>query len=209
MRLYTWDSPNAEKVHLAVEELGLEVEFSFVDLQRGAQREASFLEVSPTGQVPVLVDGEGTAGEVRVFDSAAILLYLAEKTGRLLPREPGPKAEVLSWLMFQGAQVGPVFGLFHQCFQGEDTAVPAVLRLLRGRVLRAYETVERGLASRPFIAGELSIADLGLYPWLRAPERMGVDREALPLVAAWLERMGARDPVKQAIERLETMCRSA
>jgi len=206
LELYTWDSPSGEKVHLAVEELGIDVEVKPVDLRRGEQRSPWFLELNPAGRVPVLVvrsDGEEEPLVLR--DSASILVYLAEREGRLLPAEVAPRQEVIDWLMFQQAHVGPVFGLFHELFIAPETAVPAVLRMLRGRIERAYAILERGLEGREYLAGALSIADLACYPWLREPERVGIDRESFPNVRDWLARMAARPGVRRGIAAIEAL----
>jgi len=206
LELYTWDSPSGEKVHLAIEELGLEVDIRPVDLRRGQQREPWFLELNPAGLVPVLVDRRDGEGEPIVLrDSAAILLYLAERTGRLLPARAEDRFEVINWLMFQAAHLGPAFGLFHQLFTDAQTAVPAVLRIVHGRIERAYAVVERGLEGREYLCDALSIADLACYPWLREPERVGIDRQSLPNLGAWLARMAARPAVQRAIAAIEAL----
>lgn len=204
LELYTWDSPNGEKVHIALEELGIECEVHPVDLGRGAQRSPSFLALNPAGQIPVLVDTDGDDPLV-VRDSTAILTYLADREGRLLAGAGPRRYDALSWMMYLSSTVAPALGLFHQLFSGDDTAVPAVLRLLRERIDRAFRAIDTRLREGEYLAGAYSMADIACYPWLREPERCGVDREELPGLAAWLERMAARPAVARGIAEIEAL----
>lgn len=203
LTLYSWNSPNAEKIHIALEELQLPCAVRPVDLGRGEQRRPDFLELNPAAQVPVLVDDDD-GDRVVIFDSSAILTFLADRAGRLIPSEAAGRYRALSWLMFQGASIAANIGLFHELFTGRDTAIPSVLRLARQRVQRAYEVVERGLED-DYLAGEYSVADIACYAWLREPERVGVDRATLPRVSRWIETVGRRPQVVAGIANVERL----
>jgi len=203
MLLYSWNSPNAEKIHIALEELEIDCEIRPVNLGRGEQRDPEFLLVSPAAQVPVLEDRRG-GEQILIHDSSAILIYLAELAPGLIPDDLSGRFRALSWLSYQGASIAPIFGFFHELFTSEDASVPAVLRRLQHRVERAYQVVERSL-SEDYLAGSYSIADIACWCWLREPERVGVDRELYPRLSGWIDRVSEREAVQRGVASVERL----
>ncbi|MGF1510818.1 MAG: glutathione S-transferase family protein [Myxococcota bacterium] len=196
MKLYTWTTPNGFKPLILLEELGVSFELAAVNLGRGAQKSEEYTRINPNQKIPALVD-EKTV----VFESGAILFYLAEKFGRFLPPSYPDRGRVLSWLMFQMGGVGPMFG---QANHFRDAAPDN--RYARERYFseatRLLKVMDGQLRSRPFIAGDAyTIADMALFPWTRDPTRFGQTAEERPGLFAWVERVGQRPAVKAAFER--------
>lgn len=197
---YIWYTSNARKVAIMLEETGLEYETHVIDIGRGDQFMPEFLKISPNNKIPAILDPDGLdGGPVAVFESGAILIYLAEKTGRFLPGKGSARYDVMQWLMFQMASLGPMFGQynhFHNYAKTEDDYA-------KGRYAREcnrlYRVMEKELAGRDYIAGEYSIADMALWPWAHHFSGRGQDPAEVPHVQAWAERVGARDAVKRAL----------
>ncbi len=201
IELYAHPSQNVLKVLIGLEETGLE--YRIVNdrtLSEGSPEHDAFTQASPTGQVPAIIDGETGA---RLFESSAILMYLAEKTGRFLPgpTQPVQRAETLKWLMFEAANLTPaMLDIYHYTLQC-DTAQPYCEERARTRTRRALAVLENALAQaeRPYIAGAYSIADMILYPWLPILEDFtDIALSDYPALASWSTRVGARDAVKRA-----------
>jgi GSH-dependent disulfide-bond oxidoreductase len=196
--LYTWTTPNGLKPLIMLEELGLSAEIHGVDLSRGAQREAEYLKLNPNGKIPSLVDHLADGDEVRVFESGAILIYLAEKTGRFLPAAGQPRVDTLAWLMFQVGAVGPMFAQLGH-FEMERPDVTYGLERYGKEVERLAGVLDERLAEHAYLAGDYSIADIATFPWAAALEpRLGLARERLPNVARWLDAIAARPAVIKA-----------
>lgn len=192
--LYGCGSPNVRKVVIMMEELGLEYETSFVAVMNGAQFEPSFLALNPLGRVPVIVDSDGPAGEP-IFESGAILLYLAEAYGHgeLLPAAGRERYAVMKWLMLQMANIGPIFGQHNHFIITPDEATSYAARRYREQASRLYRFLDRRLAEVPWLAGgDYSIADIATYPWALYVERHGMDWDDLPHLRAWRDRIEAR-----------------
>jgi GSH-dependent disulfide-bond oxidoreductase len=198
--LYGFLGPNVRKVVIALEELGLEYRVVWVDITAGEQFAASYRAVNPNAKVPALVDHDGPGGqEIVLFESAAILLYLAEKTGRLLPVDPRRRWEAVSWVAWQVANQGPMAGqathfLTYAPQQGIDDDY-AKDRYHR-EVERLYGLLDEHLREREYLAGEFSIADIACFPWVRVAKGHHVDLARYPAVAAWSARISARPSAK-------------
>lgn len=208
IKLYSFGSPNVVKIYIALEELGLPYEVEAVDVLAAKQFDPAFLELNPNGKVPVIVDSEGPEGApFTCFESGAILMYLAEKTGRLMPRSTAARYETLQWMMVQLTAVGPSFGQcihFHR-FAPSDGNDYARSRYMT-QVVRVSEALERRLAAAPWLSGaEYGIADVATWPWARImPRFLSAEVVArLPATTRWLGTVGERPAVKAALARVE------
>jgi GSH-dependent disulfide-bond oxidoreductase len=203
--VYTWPTPNGHKVHIALEELGLPHAIKAVNIRTGEQFKPEFLKISPNNKIPAIVDSDGPDGKpISVFESGAILIYLAGKTGKLLPKKDRDKYVALQWLMFQMGSIGPMMG---QANHFRSNAAPERIEYAINRysneVKRLHGVMERRLAEAPWFAGaEYSIADISIFPWLRASERNGIVWSEFPKVRAWFDRINARPAVQRALKVL-------
>jgi GST-like protein len=202
--LYTWKTPNGFKIPIALEELGLDYRVHPVDLSKGEQFEPEFLKISPNNKIPAIVDHDGPGGQtMALFESGAILLYLADTTGRLLPSDDTGRWQAVQWLMFQMGGVGPMLGQYgHFRYQAPEVIEYAVDRYA-GEVRRLYEVVEAALEGREYLAGGYSVADIACYPWMRLHRRFEIEIGELPRVAAWLERIDGREAVQRGLAILD------
>ncbi|MHC1561479.1 glutathione S-transferase family protein [Actinomycetospora sp. C-140] len=203
--LFAFVSPNARKIHIALEELGLPYEVRWVDITRGDQFAPEFLRVNPNGKIPAIVDDDGPGGEpLALFESAAILLYLAEKTGRLLPSDPGARWEAICWTVWQVANQGPGAGQathFLNYAPDGGHVDPYAQDRFRAEAQRVYRVLDERLAGREYLAGEeFSIADIACFPWTRLSRHHGIDLIDYPAVAAWSARIAARPSATARIE---------
>lgn len=194
--LYTWATPSGHKVSIALEELELEYRVHPVDLRSGAQRRPEFTALSPNGKIPAIVDHDGPGeGPLAVFESGAILWYLAEKTGRLLPSAPRDRIEALAWLMWHAGGVAPMIG---QAIHFRHAA-PEPLDYAIGRYTEESErllgVLESRLADRDYVVGDYSVVDIANFPWVLRAERAGLDLGSHPAVARWLDRVASRPAV--------------
>jgi GSH-dependent disulfide-bond oxidoreductase len=202
---YTWPTPNGHKVHIALEELGLPYAVKPVNIRTGEQFKAEFLKVSPNNKIPAIVDSDGPDGKpISVFESGAILIYLAGKTGKLLPKKDRDRYVALQWLMFQMGSIGPMMG---QANHFRSNAAPERIEYAISRysneVKRLHGVMERRLSEAQWFAGsEYSMADISIFPWLRASERNGIDWKEFPKVKAWFDRINARLAVERALKVL-------
>ena len=198
--LYTWSTPNGHKAQIMLEETGLEYRLHSVNLQDGEQFEPDYLAISPGGKIPAIIDSEGPAEvPISLFESGAILLYLAEKSGRLLTTDPRGRWQALEWLMFQMGGVGPILGQAGYFRNRAPEAIPAVIERFTREAGRLYGVVDRRLADREFLAGDYSIADIACFPWLRVYERLGIDIGDFPAVNRWLGAITARPAVQRGL----------
>jgi GST-like protein len=199
--LYFYPSPNGLKIAIALEEMGLAYRIVEVDILRGAQFDPAFLRLSPNNRIPAIVDHDAEGGPLSVFESAAILQYLAEKSGRFLPRDVRGRYEVLQWLCWQVAGLGPMAGQAHHFRAFASEVVPYGIRRYTDEVNRLYGVLDRRLHDREFVAGEYSIADMGCWPWVVPHERQGQALGDFPNVARWFEAIRARPAVRRAYEK--------
>ncbi len=202
--LYTAATPNGQKIHIMLEELGLEYRVVWVRISKGEQFAPAFLEVSPNNKIPAIVDRDGPDGEpVSVFESGAILLYLAEKTGRFLPSAPRARLEVLQWLFWQMGGFGPMLGQAHHFNAYAPERIRYAMDRYTNEAGRLYHVLDTRLAGRDYVAGDYSIADMAIFPWCRLHERQGQRIEDFPNVERWFARVAARPAVAKDMARLE------
>ncbi|MDC0033755.1 glutathione binding-like protein [Alphaproteobacteria bacterium] len=203
--LYTSSTPNGQKIHIMLEECGLNYKEHFIDLDKGEQFNAAFLQVSPNNKIPAIVDHDGPdSKQVSVFESGCILLYLAEKTGKFLPAEPILRLEVLEWLFWQMGGFGPMLGQAHHFRAYAPKKIGYAYDRYTNEAQRLYQVLDRRLDRREFVAGDgYSIADMAIFPWCRLHGRQGQDLNDFPNVRRWFEVMAARPAVAKDMDRLE------
>jgi GST-like protein len=207
---YTWPTPNGHKVHIMLEETGLPWTVHAINIQEGDQFKPDFLKISPNNKMPAIVDRDGPGGkEISVFETGAILIYLADKTGRFLPKDPHKHYDVLQWLMWQMGGIGPMLGQAHHFYNYAPQRV-AREKLQYGidryvnEANRLYGVLDKRLAGRDWVAaGEYTIADMAIFPWLRMPENQGVEIDKYPNVKRWRDKIWARPQVVKALETLK------
>jgi GST-like protein len=193
--LYTAATPNGWKASIALEELALPYEVKALQLQKLEQKEDAFLRINPNGRIPAIVDRD--AGDFAVFESGAILLYLAEKTGRLLPKDTKGRSVAIQWLMFQMGGVGPMQGQANVFFRYAPEKIPFAIERYQNETRRLYEVLDRRLGEAEYLAGEYSIADIATWPWVSIHEWAGVAVDDLAHVQRWLAAVGARPAVQR------------
>jgi GSH-dependent disulfide-bond oxidoreductase len=197
IKLYTAATPNGHKASITLEELGLPYEAIVVDLSKNQQKEPWFLAINPNGRIPAIVDTD--AGDVPVFESGALMIYLAEKAGALLPTSGAGRARTLSWLMFQMGGVGPMMGqanVFYRYFP--EKIQPAIDRY-QGEVRRLFTVLDTHLADHEYLAGDYSLADIANFAWVRTYKWSGVDMEDLPHLVRWRDAIAARPAVQRGL----------
>ena len=199
--LYTWPTPNGHKIHILLEELGLPYKVHAVDIGKGEQFKPKFLKISPNNKIPALVDADGPEGKpIALFESGAIMLYLAAKTGRFLPATDRAKYDVLQWLMFQMGGLGPMLGQAHHFRIYAPEKIDYAVNRYTNEAKRLYGVLDQQLKSKKWIAGgEYSIADMAIFPWLRSWQNQGIDWADYPNVKAWFDRIGERPAVQKAV----------
>ena len=191
IELFTAATPNGWKISIALEEMGLPYTLRTLSLSKLEQKEEWFLKINPNGRIPAIIDHEN--GDFAVFESGAILIYLAEKSGKLLPSEPKARSRVLQWLMFQMGGVGPMMGQANVFFRYAPEKIPYAIERYQREVRRLFDVMERQLANNEYIAGaDYSIADIALWSWIAGYAWSGVSVEGLPQLKRWMELIGAR-----------------
>ena len=197
--LYTAATPNGHKVSIALEELGLPYELRVLSLSGGEQKRPEFLAISPNGRIPAIVDRD--AGGFAVFESGAILVYLAEKTGRLMPADAKGRSRVLQWLMFQMGGVGPMMGQANVFFRYLKEKIPLAIDRYQGESRRLFRVLDHQLKDHEYLANdEYSIADIANWAWVRTHRWSGVEVDDLPHLKRWLAAIRARPAVQKGIE---------
>ena len=199
--LYTWGTPNGKKVSIALEELGLAYRVVPVDIHNNQQFAPDFLKISPNNKIPAIVDHDGPGGApLALFESGAILTYLAEKCGQLLAAEGAKRYQTLQWLMFQMGGFGPMLGQAHHFLRYAPEPVPYAQKRYHDETLRLYGVLDRQLAAHRYVAGgNYSIADIAIYPWAARHEWHHVDLAAYPQVARWYAELSARPAVQRGM----------
>lgn len=197
IELYTAATPNGHKVSIALEELGLEYRVHPLDFNKKEQKAPEYLKINPNGRIPAIIDRD--AGDFAVFESGAILLYLAEKTGQLLPADAQGRSQVIQWLMFQMGGVGPMQGQANVFFRYFDEKIPSVIARYQNETRRLYEVLDTRLQSVDYLAGAYSIADIATYPWVRVHDWAGVSVDGLTSLQAWMQRMAERPAVQRGL----------
>lgn len=210
IEVYSWATPNGHKVHIMLEECGLPYRVHAVDIGAGDQFKPDFLAISPNNKIPAIIDPDGPEGQpLSLFESGAILLYLAGKTGKLLPTSIRGKYEVLQWLMFQMGGVGPMLGQTHhfRIYAPEKLEYP--INRYTNEARRLYGVMNKQLAKHKYIAGsEYSIADIAIFPWLRSWRNQGIDWNEYPHLKGWFDEIGGRPAVQRGVEVLAASRRS-
>ena len=196
--LYTAATPNGHKVSIALEELGLPYSLRVLDLSANEQKEPWFLAINPNGRIPVIVDHD--EGGFAVFESGAILIYLAEKTGRLMPQDARGRSRVLQWLMFQMGGIGPMMGQANVFFRYFPEKIQPAIDRYQGEVKRLFRVLDGHLAKNEYLAGDYSIADIANWAWVRTHNWSGVAIDDLPDLARWRDQIRARPAVQRGIE---------
>ncbi len=189
IKFYSAPTPNGWKVAMALEEMGIEYELILVNLGKGEQHTPDFRKLSPNGRIPAIHD---TETNIRMFESGAILLYLAEKSGRLMPTELEGRYNVMQWLMFQMAGIGPMQGQAVSFIRYFPEEVPQAISRYVNETRRLYEVLDKQLSPHEYIAGEYSIADIANYSWIRSHKWARVSVEGLPHLQRWMEAMLAK-----------------
>jgi GST-like protein len=193
--LYTAPTPNGWKASIALEELDLDYEVRALRLDKLEQKQDDFLRINPNGRIPAIVDRD--AGDFSVFESGAILLYLAEKTGQLLAADPKARSVAIQWLMFQIGGVGPMQGQANVFFRYAPEKIPFAIDRYQNETRRLYEVLDRRLAETEYLAGDYSIADIATWPWISIHGWSGVEVDDLAHLKRWLEKVGERPAVQR------------
>ncbi len=201
--LYTWPTPNGFKASIMLEETGLPYTVIPVDISKGDQFKPGFLKISPNNKMPAIVDHDGPdGGPYALFESGAILMYLAEKTGRFMPSAVAGRYRVVQWLMFQMGSIGPMLGQAHHFRQYAPDPLPYAIDRYTNETGRLYGVMDRRLGESEYLAGDYSIADMACFPWIRSYERQGQKLEDFANVKRWFEAIGARPAVQKGLQVL-------
>jgi len=204
IEVYSWPTPNGHKVHIMLEECGLAYRVHPVDIGAGDQFSPAFLAISPNNKIPAITDSEGVDGKpMSLFESGAILLYLAGKTGKLLPADVRGKYEVLQWLMFQMGGVGPMLGQAHHFRIYAPEKLPYAIDRYTNEAMRLYSVINKRLAHSTYLGGPAySIADISVFPWLRSWKNQGVEMSDYPHLKGWFDEIAKRPAVQRGLEVL-------
>jgi GSH-dependent disulfide-bond oxidoreductase len=207
---YSWATPNGHKVHIMLEETGLEYRVHPVDIGAGDQFKPEFLAISPNNKIPAIVDSDGPEGKpLSVFESGAILIYLAEKTGRFLPQAPAARHATLQWLMFQMGGLGPMLGQAHHFRIYAPEKIEYAVNRYTNEAKRLYGVMDKQLGKTQYLASdEYTIADIASFPWTRSWQNQGVELAEFPNVKRWHEAIAARPAVQRGVEVLASARRA-
>jgi GSH-dependent disulfide-bond oxidoreductase len=202
--LYSWATPNGHKVHIMLEECKLPYAVHAVDIGTGDQFKPEFLAISPNNKIPAMVDSEGPDGKpISVFESGAMLIYLAGKTGKFMPKSDRAKYEVLPWVMFQMGGLGPMLGQNHHFRLYAPEKIEYAINRYTNEAKRLYGVLDKRLSASPFVGGKAySIADMAIWPWLRNWKNQGIELGDFPHVKAWFELIEKRPAVQKAVQVL-------
>ncbi len=204
IEVYSWATPNGHKVHIMLEECGLPYRAHAVDIGAGDQFEAAFLAISPNNKIPAITDPDGPDGApISLFESGAILMYLASKAGRFLPADLRGRWQTLEWLMFQMGGVGPMLGQAHHFRIYAPEKIPYAIDRYSNEARRLYGVMNRRLANSRYIAGPAyTIADIAIFPWLRSWKNQGIEWNDFPHLKGWFDEIAARPAVMRGVEVL-------
>jgi GST-like protein len=202
IEVWTWPTPNGHKVHIALEELGLPYKVIPINIGQGDQFKPEFLAITPNHRIPAIVDPDGPGGQkLTLFESAAIMIYLSEKTGgRLIPTDPVGRYKCLEWMMFQMGGVGPMFGQYNHFANYAVEKLPYAIERYTNEVKRLHRVLEKRLAETEYLAGrDYSMADIITFPWIRNPDRRGIDLADYPNLQRWHDAIAARPAVQRGV----------
>ncbi len=211
IEVYSWPTPNGHKVHIMLEECGYKLDKDWkaipINIGKGDQFSSDFLKISPNNKIPALIDPNGFDGKsISIFESGAILLYLASKTGRFLPKSDRAKFEVLQWLMFQMGGVGPMLGQAHHFRIYAPEKFEYAYNRYTNEAKRLYSVMNTQLEKNQFIAGKIySIADIAIFPWIRSWENQGINFSDFPALKNWFEKISSRPAVKRGVTVLASL----
>ncbi len=198
IELYTAATPNGQKISIALEELGLPYRVHALSFDRKEQKAPEYLKINPNGRIPAIVDTDND--NFAVFESGAILLYLAEKTGRLMPTDARGRSTVIQWLMFQMGGVGPMQGQANVFFRYFPEKLQGAIDRYQNETRRLYEVLDTRLGEVEYLAGDYSIADIATYPWVRIHDWSGVSVDGLPHLQRWMDALAARPAVQRGLQ---------
>ena len=199
--LYSWRTSNGRKASIMLEELGVGYNVHPIDIGKDDQFTPAYVAINPNSKIPAIIDSDGPDGEpITVFESGAILIYLAEKTGRFLPTEPRTRLEVIQWLMFQMGGVGPIFGQVHHFNRAAPEAVPYAIERYTKEAKRLYGVLDARLAKGDYLVGDYSIADIATYPWVSRFEWQQIELGEFPNVNRWFDAISVRPAVQRGME---------
>jgi len=204
IEVYSWPTPNGHKVHIMLEECGLPYAVHAVDIGAGEQFDPDFLAISPNNRIPAIVDPDGPdGGPLSLFESGAILLYLAGKTGLFLPDSTAGKYRVMQWLMWQMGGFGPMLGQTHHFRIYAPEKIDYAVRRYSNEAARLYGVLDRQLADNEFVAGgDYSIADMAIFPWTRSHKNQGIELSEFPAVSRWIDLLLTRPAVQRGLQVL-------
>ncbi|MBD2043117.1 glutathione S-transferase N-terminal domain-containing protein [Microcoleus sp. FACHB-672] len=196
IELYTFTTPNGRKASIMLEETGLPYNTHKIDITKNDQFTPEFIAINPNSKIPAIVDND--AG-ITVFESGAILIYLAEKTGKFLPTDTKNRIQVIQWLMFQMASVGPMFGQLNHFKRFAPEKIPYAIERYEKETLRLYSVLDKQLENHEYICGDYSIADMAIYPWVAIYEFQGLTLDAHPSLKRWVETVQQRPAVQRGM----------
>jgi len=208
--LYTWPTPNGHKIHIMLEETDLPYRVIPINISKGDQFDPEFLKISPNNKMPAMVDPDGPDGKpYALFESGAMLMYLAEKTGQFMPSTMAERYKVIQWVMFQMGGIGPLFGQTHHFRHYAPEQIAYAVDRYTNEAGRLYGVMDHRLGEAEYLAGDYSIADMACYPWCLNPPRKGQDENDFPNVKRWLDAIGERPAVQRGMEVLAEEKRDA
>ena len=200
IQLYTWGTPNGKKASIMLEEIGMPYELHPINIGQGDQMKPEYLAINPNNKIPSIIDPDGPGGKpFTLFESGAILMYLAERSGKLWPADVRQRYTVIQWLMFQMGGVGPMFGQANYFYRLEEKNLQAIDRFKK-EALRLYNVLNQALGEHEYLAGEFSIADIATYPWVGRHEGHHVKLEEFPHVKRWFDQISQRPAVQRGME---------
>ncbi|MDY0873617.1 glutathione S-transferase N-terminal domain-containing protein [Dongia rigui] len=202
--LYSWATPNGHKAHIMLEETGLPYRLHKVDIGKGEQFRPEFLAINPNNKIPAIVDQDGPGGKpITLFESGAILIYLAEKTGKFLPADKRRRYDVLQWLMFQMGSIGPMYGQAWHFRSVAPERIPYAVDRYTNEVTRLLRVMEQRFKESPYLGDkEFSIADIAAWPWVKGSEKYGQDMRDFPNVTRWIATIAERPAVQRGLNAL-------
>lgn len=209
--VYSWATPNGHKIHIMLEECGYRLNRDWkaipIDIGKGDQFNSEFLKISPNNKIPAMIDSNGPDGKpIHLFESGAILLYLANKSGRFLPKSLRGKYETLEWLMFQMGGLGPMLGQNHHFRLYAPEPIPYAIERYTNEAKRIYSVIDKRLSQHRYIAGKTyTIADIAIFPWTRGWEKQGMDLKSYPYFERWFTEINERPAVKRGLEVLTAL----
>jgi GST-like protein len=203
LEVYTWNTPNGYKVPILLEELGVPYNLHLVNISKDEQKRPQYLKLNPNNKIPTLVDPDAEGGPLVIFESGAIMLYLAEKYGKFMPTDVRGKYAVMEWLMFQMAGVGPMLGQLSHFVKFAPEKIDYAIERYTKEAVRLYDVLEKRLGEVEYLAGEYSIADMATWPWAKNYQNAKLEITAYPNFKRWLDAVGSRPAVIKSVEELD------